>query len=103
MANTTFEDIQKLHKRFTESINAVKEMDQHRAEGIDLALVQKKRILQRLEKKREDLLVLQAESDAKYKAMFETIDSDIEKVKKEMEDYQAKAKRIEELKSRSDS
>jgi hypothetical protein len=53
--------------------------------------------------KRKDLLAVKAESDARYKAMFETIDSDIDKVKKDMEEYQARAKRIEELKSRSDS
>ena len=103
MANKSLKDIQKLHKRFTETINAVKEMDLHGAEGIDSALAQKKRTLQRLEMKRKDLHAVKAESDARYKAMFETIDSDIEKVKNEMETYQARAKRIEELKSRSDA
>ena len=103
MANKSLKDIQKLHKRFTESIDAVKEMDLAGVKGIDSALAQKKRALQRLEMKRKDLLAIKAESDARYKAMFETIDSDIDKVKKDMEVYQARAKRIEELKSKSDS
>ena len=103
MANKSLKDIQKLHKRFTKSIDALKEMDLPAVKGIDSALAQKKRTLQRLEMKRKDLLAVKAESDARYKAIFETIDSDIGKVKKDMEAYQARAKRIEELKSQSDS
>ena len=91
MANKSLEDIQKLHKRFTKSIDALKEMDLPAVKGIDSALAQKKRTLQRLETKRKDLLAVKAESDARYKAMFETIDSDIGKVKKDMEAYQDRA------------